>query len=191
MSFPELGYNPDPERERRNKALRCAIIKGYDWEARNESWYNGIAEYFPGIILPTSPRVRSGTFPRQRHPRRPGRPEAPARTMAGPPKNLPTLVYGGPTGTTERLFFEQFRAWMQEIGFPREKDRAEDLCQLWRSVAGLEAQRAAAGLQGLGARLSGRREHAAAVLWPERLTRIQRCQLAAMPNTTASTSRRR
>jgi ABC-type transport system substrate-binding protein len=120
MSFPEIGYSKDPERERRNKALRCAIIKGYDWESRNESWYSGIGEVFPGII-PSSvpefdPELSRASITRDV----PG-----ARKLLADngwtAQNLPTLVYGGPTGTTERLFFEQFRAWMREIGFPREK----------------------------------------------------------------------
>jgi ABC-type transport system substrate-binding protein len=120
MSFPELGYNQDPERERRNKALRCAINKGFDWESRNESWYNGIAEVFPGIIPPTipefDPELSRVSITRDV----PG-----ARKLlednGWTAENLPTLVYGGPTGTTERLFFEQFRAWMHDIGFPRKK----------------------------------------------------------------------
>ncbi|MEE4186313.1 MAG: ABC transporter substrate-binding protein, partial [Gammaproteobacteria bacterium] len=52
MSFPELGYHPDPLRNKRNHALRCAIIKGFDWEARNESFYGGLGVIFPGIIPP-------------------------------------------------------------------------------------------------------------------------------------------
>ncbi|MBN8279900.1 MAG: hypothetical protein J0M16_04770 [Gammaproteobacteria bacterium] len=120
MSFPDFGYNPDPERERRNKALRCAIIKGYDWQARNESWYNGLGEIFPGIIVPASPEFDPALSP-----------DSVTRDVAGArqlladngwtAENLPTLVYGTTAGTTERLFFEQFRAWMRGIGYPREK----------------------------------------------------------------------
>ncbi|MEO8444919.1 MAG: ABC transporter substrate-binding protein, partial [Gammaproteobacteria bacterium] len=120
MDFPEFGYNDDPERARRNKALRCAIIKGYDWEARNKSWYFGLAEYFPGIIVPASPEFDPDLSR-----------ESVTRDVAGArrllkdngwtPDNLPELVYGTTAGTTERLIFEQFRAWMRDIGFPREK----------------------------------------------------------------------
>ena len=120
MSFPDFGYNPDPDRERRNKALRCALIKGYDWQARNESWYNGLGEIFPGIIVPASPEFDPGLSR-----------DSVTRDVAGArrllaangwtPDNLPTLVYGTTAGTTERLFFEQFRAWMRDIGYPREK----------------------------------------------------------------------
>ncbi len=120
MDFPEFGYNKDPERERRNKALRCAIIKGYDWEGRNRSWYFGLAEYFPGIIVPASPEFDPDLSR-----------DSVTRDVAGARRllqengwtasNLPELVYGTTAGTSERLIFEQFRAWMHDIGFPREK----------------------------------------------------------------------
>ena len=42
-------------------------------------------------------------------------------TTAGRPRTCPRIVYGTTAGTTERLIFEQFRAWMRDIGFPREK----------------------------------------------------------------------
>ena len=55
MDFPELGYNPDPERAERNHALRCAIVQAINWEAQNNSWYAGLGIIFPGIIPPILP----------------------------------------------------------------------------------------------------------------------------------------
>ena len=120
MDFPEFGYHPDPERNRRNKALRCAIIKAYDWEARNQSWYFGLATYFPGIIVPLSPEFdpdlsRDSVTLDVAGARRL------LRENGWTAETLPTLVYGTTAGVTERLFFEQFRAWMRDIGFPHEK----------------------------------------------------------------------
>jgi ABC-type transport system substrate-binding protein len=120
MSFPEFGYNPDPERERRNKALRCAIIKAYDFGARNESFYGGIAAVYPGIIPPVVPEFDPGMS----H-------ESITRDVEGARKllrdngwtadNLPVLTYGTSANVLNRLMYEQFRAWLQEIGYPREK----------------------------------------------------------------------
>jgi ABC-type transport system substrate-binding protein len=120
MDFPEFGYNPDPERERRNEALRCAIIKGYDFPARNESWYFGLAEVFPGIIVPAVPEYDPQLSA-----------ESITRDVAGARRllqehgwtaeNLPVLTYGSVAGVKERLFYEQFRAWMKDIGYPPEK----------------------------------------------------------------------
>ena len=120
MDFPELGYNPDPVREQRNKALRCAIIKAYDWEARNQSWYFGLATYFPGIIVPLSPEFdpdlsRDSVTLDVAGARRL------LRDNGWTAENLPALVYGTTAGVTERLFFEQFRAWMRAIGYPHDK----------------------------------------------------------------------
>lgn len=138
MDFPEFGYNEDPVRERRNHALRCAIIKGFDWSARNDSWYSNLGVIFPGVIPPVVPEydaeqsVESVTYD----------PEG-ARALlaehgwnAG---NLPTLVYGTTPGPTSRLFYEQFRAWMKRIGYPQEKIELKtyatfgDIAKAWRN----------------------------------------------------------
>jgi oligopeptide transport system substrate-binding protein len=117
MSFPEFGYNPDPERERRNKALRCAVIKGVSWEQRNESFYMGLGVTFPGIVVPVVPEFDPDLSR-----------DSVTRDVEGARKlliengwtadTLPELVYGAMAGVTSRLFYEQFRAWMKEIGYP-------------------------------------------------------------------------
>lgn len=120
MDFPEFGYNPDPERNRRNQALRCAIIKAYDWEARNQSWYFGLATYFPGIIVPLSPEF-DPDLSRDSVTLDVAGARQLLRDNGWTAENLPQLVYGTTAGVTERLFFEQFRAWMRAIGFPHDK----------------------------------------------------------------------
>ena len=120
MDFPEFGYNPDPERERRNHALRCAMISGFDWAARNESWYANLGRVFPGIIPPVVPEfdpALDDTSVRY-DPERARELLSANGWNAG---NLPELVYGTTPGPTSRLFFEQFRAWMMRIGYPAEK----------------------------------------------------------------------
>lgn len=120
MDFPEIGYNPDPERERRNHALRCAIIKGYDWQARNDSWYLGLGRVFPGIIVPVSPEfdpdLSTDSVTKDVEEAR-----RLLRDNGWTPENLPRIVYGTTAGVTERLAFEQFRAWMKAIGWPHDK----------------------------------------------------------------------
>jgi oligopeptide transport system substrate-binding protein len=120
LALPEFGYNPDPERERRNKALRCAIIKGFDWPARNESFYAGLGMVFPGIIVPATPEFDPELST-----------ESITRDVAGARRllaengwnadNLPVLTYGTTAGVINRLAFEQFRAWLKEIGYPPSK----------------------------------------------------------------------
>jgi ABC-type transport system substrate-binding protein len=122
MDDPRIGYNPDPGREHRNKALRCAIIKAFDWRQRNEVFYYGIGQVFPGIIPPITPEFD------------PNQDDSPIRRdVAGARKlleengwtaeNLPTLEYGFPASVTERQMFEQLRSFLGDIGYPAEKVR--------------------------------------------------------------------
>jgi ABC-type transport system substrate-binding protein len=118
--FPEFGYNPDPAREARNNALRCAILKSLSWEQRNESFYMGLGQVFPGIIVPVVPEY-DPSVPR----------DSVTRDLEGARKllrdndwtaeNLPELVYGTTSGVTNRLQYEQYRAWLKEVGYPPEK----------------------------------------------------------------------
>jgi len=137
MDFPEFGYHPDPEREARNHALRCAIIKSFDWEARNESFYIGLGKVFPGIIVPVVPEYDPELSR-----------ESVTRDVEGAKKlladngwnadTLPVLTYGTTGGVVSRLFFEQFRAWLMDIGYPREKVRLKqyatfgDISRAWK-----------------------------------------------------------
>ncbi len=137
FSFPEVGYSPDPVRNERNKALRCAVMKGWDWKARNDSWYFGLAVVFPGIITPTvpeyDPNVSKATITRDVE----GAKKL-LRDAGWTADNLPVLVYGQAAGVKQRMFYEQFRAWMAEIGYPPEKIKSKffatfgDLSRAWK-----------------------------------------------------------
>ena len=121
MDDQRVGYHPDPDQEARNKALRCAIIKAFDWSKRNDVFYYGIGQVFPGILPPLTPE-----FDRTRD-------RLPARDLDGArdllrsygwnASNLPVLEYGFPSHVTERQMFEQFRSFMADIGYPQERIR--------------------------------------------------------------------
>lgn len=120
MDFPEFGYHPDPAQDARNKALRCAIIKGISWEQRNESFYMGLGQVFPGIIVPVSPEFDPDLSKDSITRDVPGA----IRLLAEngwTADNLPPLIYSTMASVTSRLFYEQFRAWMKEIGYPPKK----------------------------------------------------------------------
>ena len=117
LNFPEFGYNPDPERERRNKALRCAIVKAFDWKARNESFYGGIGVVFPGIILPAVPEF-DPDLSRDSVTRDVEGARRLLRENGWTADNLPVLTYGTSANVLNRLMYEQFRAWLKEIGYP-------------------------------------------------------------------------
>jgi len=122
MSDPSIGHHEDPEQDRRNLALRCAIRMGFDWQTRNNQFFAGIGQVFPGVIPPGLPEFdpelddSSIRFDPQG-----------ARDLLAAngwtPDNLPVLEYGFPASVTERQMFEQFRSFMEVIGFPRDKVR--------------------------------------------------------------------
>ncbi len=120
MDFPETGYHPDPVRNERNRALRCAIMKARDWNARNDSWYGGLGEIFPGII-PSSVPEFDPELSRESVEYDPEGARALLAEYGWNAGNLPELVYSSQPGPTSRLFFEQFRGWLTNIGYPKEK----------------------------------------------------------------------
>jgi ABC-type transport system substrate-binding protein len=120
MDDPRIGYHPDPEQDSRNQALRCAIIKAFDWRRRNEVFYYGIGQVFPGIIPPVAPEFDSEHAPIERDLEE----AKDLLTRHGWfAENLPVLEYGFPSSVTERQMFEQFRSFMTDIGYPEEKIR--------------------------------------------------------------------
>jgi oligopeptide transport system substrate-binding protein len=123
MDDRRIGYHPNPQQNARNKALRCALIKAFDWPKRNEIFYYGIGQVFPGIIPPAAPEFDqvqdTGSITRDLD----GAREL-LRRYGWDTNNLPVLEYGFTASVTERQMFEQFRSFMVEIGYPREKIRA-------------------------------------------------------------------
>ena len=122
MSDRRIGYHPDPDQNARNHALRCAIVKAFDWQRRNEIFYSGLGKVFAGAIPPSTPEYDpaqdQGYITRDV--------EA-AESLLGnfgwTPENLPVLEYGFPSSVTERQMFEQFRSFLTDIGYPEEKIR--------------------------------------------------------------------
>lgn len=122
MADEKIGYHPDEHQSRRNHALRCAMVKAFDWNRRNEIFFYDIGQVFPGIIPPAVPEFQADankTFIE--------------RDLAGAMSllqennwhadNLPVLEYGFPNSVTERQIFEQFRNFMTDIGYPSSKIR--------------------------------------------------------------------
>ncbi|PXA05329.1 hypothetical protein DDZ13_00240 [Coraliomargarita sinensis] len=120
MADPRIGHNQDPERDRRNRLLRMAIRKAFDWDQRNQRFYNDMGIIFPGIIpprldahdpdLPESYVKADYTQAREYL-------EAGGWTA----ENLPILEYGVTATVLDIQMFEQFRGWLEKIGYPREK----------------------------------------------------------------------
>ena len=120
MSDPRIGNHPNDNQNARNHALRCAMVKAFDWEKRNEIFYYGIGQVFPGIIPPATAEFD----PKQEYSyvRRDLDGALSLLTRNGwNEDSLPTLEYGLTTSVTERQMFEQFRSFMSDIGYPPAK----------------------------------------------------------------------
>ncbi len=119
LADERIGHHPDPVRDEQNHALRCAIVKAFDWQRRNDTFYYGIGEVFPGIIPPVAAEFDPGLEPGYIELDLDG-----ARQLLAVhgwnADNLPVLEYGFPASVTERQMFEQFRSFMVDLGFPRE-----------------------------------------------------------------------
>ena len=120
MDFEEFGYHPDPAQNERNKALRCAIRKAFDWEARNDSFYFNLGNVFPGIIPPSVPEF-DAELSRDSVTRDVAGARALLADNGWTAESLPELIYGTPSGIRYRQFYEQMRAWLKDIGYPPEK----------------------------------------------------------------------
>ncbi len=120
MDDPRIGYHPDPEQNERNKLLRKAIRAGYDWDQRNKRFYNGVGDIFPGVI-PRDLDAFDETLPMSYASADYDLAKEYLEKGGWTPENLPVLEYAYPSSLVYIQFYEQFRGWMEKIGYPREK----------------------------------------------------------------------
>jgi ABC-type transport system substrate-binding protein len=120
FDFPEIGRNPDPVRAARNKALRCAMISAFDWKERNERFYFGLGQVFPGVIPPVVPEF-DPNLSRASVELDLDRARRLLAENGWTPETLPELVYGAVGSVNQRQMYEQFRGFMERIGYPPEK----------------------------------------------------------------------
>lgn len=120
MEDPRIGNHPDPEQNRRNHLLRQAIRAAYDWDQRNRRFYNDVGEIFPGVI-PPGLDAHDPDLPD--HYIKADYDKAKALLAEGgwTAENLPVLEYSGVASVINSQFYEQFRGWMEKMGYPREK----------------------------------------------------------------------
>ena len=120
LDDPDFGYSDDPAQNERNKALRCAVIKGFNWNERNDRYYSGVGKIFPGIITPAMPEFDPNiSYDSVQHDV-----DIAKKLLADAgwnADNLPEFTYGIPASVLQNQYFEQFRGFMSQIGYPPEK----------------------------------------------------------------------
>lgn len=122
MADERIGYHPDPEQNRRNLALRCAMVKAFDWQETNETFFYNIGRVFPGVIPPSVPEYDAqgdNSYIQYDLEGAKGLLQANGWDQ----DTLPTLEYGFTNGVTERQVFEHFRNFMMKAGYPADKIR--------------------------------------------------------------------
>lgn len=120
MSNPNFGNTQDPQRNEKNKALRCAIRKAYNWDQRNRAFYFGLGTIFPGVITPSvmefDPDLSEESITLDI--------EGAKQLLSDAgwnSENLPELEYHVTGSVTNRQFYEQFRGFMKKIDYPINK----------------------------------------------------------------------
>ena len=124
MADRRFGHHPDPERDAANRALRCAMRAAFDWNDLNRTFYYGIGRVFPGVIPPVVPEFDPDRS-RESVERDLDRARRLLADHGWTAETLPEFTYGHVASVQDRQRFAQFRADMVELGFPREKIRAE------------------------------------------------------------------
>lgn len=122
MADERLGHHPDPHQASRNRALRCAMVKAFDWEKRNEIFFYNIGRVFPGALAPAVPEYDPDADISYNRRDVQGAIEL-LQANGWNENTLPTLDYGFPNSVTERQIFEQFRNFMMDAGYPSSKIR--------------------------------------------------------------------
>ena len=122
MADERIGYHPDAEQNRRNRALRCALVKAYDWKKANEIFFYNIGRVFPGAIPPSVPEYDAGGDTSYIQYDLQGARDL-LQSHGWNEETLPVLEYGFPNGVTERQVFEQLRNFMMKAGYPVDKIR--------------------------------------------------------------------
>lgn len=124
MADPEIGIVDDPQRNTMNRELRCAMRDAFDWAQRNERFYSGLGEVFPGVIPPLLAEF-DASLSRDSVTHNPERARARLAEAGWTADNLPTLDYGLVASVLGREMAEEFTGYMSAVGIPPEKINVE------------------------------------------------------------------
>ncbi|MGF1761917.1 ABC transporter substrate-binding protein [Aliivibrio kagoshimensis] len=115
-----FGRSDDPKINAQNKALRCSIVKSFNWTERIDRFYLGLGNAYPGFIVPGTdgfdPNMDKTSIEQD---------IAGAKALLAEngwdAKSLPKLVYPSVSSVKAKQFFEQFKGNLVKIGYPKNK----------------------------------------------------------------------
>lgn len=115
-----FGYSKNPKTNKENKALRCAIVKSFNWPQRIERFYLGLGQAYPGFIVPGAdgydPNMDNSAIEQNL-----AKAKQLLKDNGWNKKNLPVLHYPSVSSVRSKQFFEQFRGNLMKIGYPGNK----------------------------------------------------------------------
>ncbi|MGO1296856.1 MAG: ABC transporter substrate-binding protein [Vibrio sp.] len=115
-----FGASKNPKTNKENKALRCAIIKSFNWPQRINRFYLGLGKAYPGFIVPGTdgydPNMDTSSIQQNL-----AQAKKLLKDNGWTKHNLPVLHYPSVSGVRSKQFFEQFRGNLMKIGYPRNK----------------------------------------------------------------------
>ena len=121
MSNPTFGDIPgDPAASKKNKALRCAIRKSFNWKQFIGRNFHGIGQPFPGIV----PESLDDFDPSLSNESITWDPDGAKKLLSehGWTKdNLPVLNYNSYVAPNTRYQYEMFKSWLKKISWPDKK----------------------------------------------------------------------
>lgn len=120
MADPRIGSVDDPEQNAKNRELRCAMRDAFDWQQRNDRFYSGLGEIFPGVIPPLLAEF-DATLSVDSVTHNPERARQRLKEAGWTANNLPTLDYGLVASVLGREMAEEYRGYMSAVGIPPEK----------------------------------------------------------------------
>lgn len=119
LKHPAIAIDKNPEVNRRNKLLRCAIRNAYNWALRNEKIYSGIGTPFPGVIPPFlqsyDKKISSDSIIRDVN----SASRMLQRYRAF--QDFPVIEYSDTLSLGAKQDFALFRSWLTKAGYPKDK----------------------------------------------------------------------
>ncbi len=120
MDDPKIGYNKDKELEKKNKALRIAIHKAWDWPQYIKTFFDDLGEAYPGIISPGIDGY-DPTLSKEYITHDPEGAKKILKDNGWTAANLPDITYSMVSDIRQNQMYDQFRGWLITIGYPSSK----------------------------------------------------------------------
>ena len=120
MDDPSIGRNIKPERSKKNKAIRCAILTAFNWKRFGAKKYFNSTLY-KGVVPQNLEGSQQSKLSKLSQSERIKLAIDILKKEKIKPKDLPNIELATTSNIRSRQGFEEFNKWMQQIGFNKSK----------------------------------------------------------------------